>query len=121
LSLAGANWHLPNRLASVAPAEPAEVGHNGPSPSVGERLLMSDESPFDEATATDDSSDEPAPFQALCAAQISMAILADDAVLRSNPFLCFSQCQCVATGNRCRRLDSRFSGQDICNEGPYQT
>jgi hypothetical protein len=30
---------------------------NGPSQSVGEHLLMSDESPFGEATATDDSSD----------------------------------------------------------------
>jgi hypothetical protein len=28
---------------------------NGPSQSHGERLLMSDESPFGEATATDDS------------------------------------------------------------------
>jgi hypothetical protein len=33
---------------------------SGPSQSVGERLLMIDESPYGEATATDDTSYEPA-------------------------------------------------------------
>ncbi|WP_143037214.1 hypothetical protein [Paraburkholderia tuberum] len=35
---------------------------NGPSQSVGERLRMSYQSPLGEATATDDSPDEPASF-----------------------------------------------------------
>jgi hypothetical protein len=50
---------------------------------------MSDESPFDEATATDDSSDaSQLQFQALTAvAQISMAILADDTCRWNKPSL----------------------------------
>ncbi|WNC94452.1 hypothetical protein RI103_35415 [Paraburkholderia sp. FT54] len=49
---------------------------NGPLQSHGERLLMSDESPFGEATATDDSSSaSQLQIQALTAvAQISMSI-----------------------------------------------
>src|SRR5258708_4601889 len=37
-------------------------GHERSSQSAGERLPMSDELPFDEATAPDDLSDEPASF-----------------------------------------------------------
>jgi hypothetical protein len=50
---------------------------------------MSDESPFGDATATDDSSDaSQLQFQALTAAtQISMAILADDAFRWNKPSL----------------------------------
>jgi hypothetical protein len=40
---------------------------NGPWHSIGERLLTSDEPPFGKA-ATDDSSNGPAHFQVLCAA-----------------------------------------------------
>lgn len=60
-------------------------------------------------------------FQALCAAaQISMAILADDTLRGSNPYQCFSPCQCFRNGEitsrgrlaaHCGRLKARSSGR----------
>ncbi|AXF06233.1 hypothetical protein CUJ88_49265 (plasmid) [Paraburkholderia hospita] len=68
--------HVNDRVAVAKQAGKAELAFycggrkpakNGPSHSIGERLLTSDEPPFGKA-ATDDSSDEPAHFQVLCAA-----------------------------------------------------